>query len=83
MPFISRLPDSQSLFTDPFQFLSGDINELGLKKGPISFSTFSYQDLGGNDPVGAFANKRCLAMTKALRQNQKDHFEFELTFLRR
>jgi hypothetical protein len=27
------LPDSQSLFTDPFQFLSGDINELGLKKG--------------------------------------------------
>jgi len=74
------LLDSQSLFTDPFQFLSGDINELGLKKGPISFSTFSYQDLGGNDPVGAFANKRCLAMTKALRQNQKDHFEFELTF---
>jgi GGDEF domain-containing protein len=36
--------------------------------------------LGGSDPVGAFANKRCLAMTKALRQNQKDHFEFELTF---
>lgn len=74
------LPDSASLFIDPFQFLSGDIAELGLKKGSISFSTFAYQDLSGVDPVGAFSNRRCLAMTKALRQGQKDFFEFELTF---